>query len=237
MASSEGTIRCDAKRLREDDDAVHAKRLKESAVENIRSTLCAAVQCGDLLRVRSLCEQRAHSEDSEAYYDAPMGRYWFNADTLYALCRVAAQYGQVEVLAWLREQYHRGWDDVHTWVWMWNTVEHEAVQAGDLRVLQWTVERNGFKSHRNLCTEAAKHGHVHVLRWLRERAYRWDSDTCIEAARAGHRHVLEWALENHAPCDVAACRRVARASQRADVLRWLRTKHAARLIASQCPSP
>ncbi len=52
-----------------------------------------------------------------------------------------------------------------------------------------------------LCSLAALHGHLNVLKYLRtELQCEWDPrDVLLEAASSGFTHVLQWAIENGAP--------------------------------------
>jgi len=49
--------------------------------------------------------------------------------------------------------------------------------------------------------EAAKGGHLEVLKWARENGCPWDEWTCAYAAEGGHLEVLKWARENGCPWD------------------------------------
>ena len=49
--------------------------------------------------------------------------------------------------------------------------------------------------------EAAKYGHLEVLKWARENGCPWDEVTCAYAAKGGHLDVLKWARENGCPWD------------------------------------
>ena len=57
------------------------------------------------------------------------------------------------------------------------------------------------------CFAAADHGHLDVLKWLRENGCPWDEETCAYAARGGHLEVLKWARENGCPWDEDTCAR------------------------------
>jgi hypothetical protein len=43
-----------------------------------------------------------------------------------------------------------------------------------------------------MCWSAARHGHLEVLKWLRENGCPWDWWACKAAAGGGHLEVLEW---------------------------------------------
>ena len=53
--------------------------------------------------------------------------------------------------------------------------------------------------------EAAKGGHLEVLKWARENGCPWDVGTCACAAEGGHLEVLKWARENGCPWNEGTC--------------------------------
>ena len=48
---------------------------------------------------------------------------------------------------------------------------------------------------------AAKNGHLHILKFLRENGCPWNSDTTYNAFKNNHIEVLNWAIENKCPID------------------------------------
>ena len=46
------------------------------------------------------------------------------------------------------------------------------------------------------CSEAARGGHLDVLKWARENGCNWNRYTCNDAARGGYLEILKWAREN-----------------------------------------
>ncbi|CAB9510661.1 expressed unknown protein [Seminavis robusta] len=101
--------------------------------------------------------------------------------------------------------------------------------AGSIAVLQWALA-NGFSlggdSNRWICTAAAQHGHLHVLKWLHEEKgcplneYVWKF-----AARGGQLAVLKWLhskkQEDQRWIDIW-CADEAQAGGHDKVIRWLR---------------
>lgn len=74
-----------------------------------------------------------------------------------------------------------------------------AAAAGNLPVLQYVHIFTNLVMQRNLTEAAATHGHLAVLKWLRERECPWDEKVAAEAAVRGHIHILEYALDNNVP--------------------------------------
>lgn len=54
----------------------------------------------------------------------------------------------------------------------------------------------------NVCAEAAKAGHLDVLKLARAQGCPWDASTCIAAARHGHLHILQWARRHGCAWDL-----------------------------------
>jgi len=48
------------------------------------------------------------------------------------------------------------------------------------------------------CADAARGGHLDVLKWARENGAPWNEQTCANAAAGGYLEVLKWAREHGA---------------------------------------
>jgi hypothetical protein len=87
----------------------------------------------------------------------------------------------------------------------------------------WAWELPGFRSaasgQMELCSLAARGGHLPVLQWLRANGCPWDESTCEEAAGGGHLAMLQWANANGCPWDVSTSTSAA-AGGHLDVLQW-----------------
>ena len=80
----------------------------------------------------------------------------------------------------------------------------EAARGGHLDVLKWLIkERRGFNTW--TCSWAAEGGQLDVLKWLREKGCPWDAHACAAAARWGRLEVLKWLREEGCPWD-SRCR-------------------------------
>ena len=122
------------------------------------------------------------------------------------------------------------------------SVWREAAEAGDLNIMI-AAKKNGITFsgndrnggpwyHYSAYTVAAKNGHLHILKWLKQNCHepRMDRsgrvymvDNCIyeEAAKGGHLNILKWAKEEgyHMPIrglDVSAA-----AGGYLEILKWL----------------
>jgi len=85
-----------------------------------------------------------------------------------------------------------------------------SVENGYSSRLEWLFTRQRIKIPTTrapneapsfLCDLAARHGHLTVLQWLRQKKISWSVLTCSNAARGGHLAVLQWARANGCPWD------------------------------------
>jgi hypothetical protein len=74
----------------------------------------------------------------------------------------------------------------------------EAARGGHLHVVRWLREQ-GCPWYANACAAAAGGGYLTLLQWLREQGCPWDATTCASAAEGGHLDVLAWARANGCP--------------------------------------
>jgi hypothetical protein len=101
-------------------------------------------------------------------------------------CRQVAQTNKLELLKWAREEKKCEWDE--------GTILAAAGQ-GNLEMVKYCVA-NECPIDVSACADAAKNGHLEVLKYLREEAKApWDWETASWAAFNGHLHVLEYLVE------------------------------------------
>ena len=77
--------------------------------------------------------------------------------------------------------------------------EGESVKKGYLSTLKHMHSRGRLSRKKDLCEDAARGGHLEVLKLARENGCPWDEETCADAAEGGHLEVLQWARENGCP--------------------------------------
>lgn len=97
-----------------------------------------------------------------------------------------------ERVEWARNQ--AGWPSHFD-----NVITIVAARHGHLNTLESEFLRdlqNGCPFNSEIFPAAAEGGHLHVLKWAREKGFQWDTRTCAAAARGGHLEVIKWALEN-----------------------------------------
>jgi hypothetical protein len=92
----------------------------------------------------------------------------------------------------------------------------DAARNGHLDVLKW-ARANGCPWDEWTCAYATRY--FHILKWARENGCPWDADTCSWAAGNGHLDVLKWARANGCPWDEWTC---AYATRYFHILKWAR---------------
>ncbi|ATE82286.1 Ankyrin repeat domain containing protein [Pandoravirus salinus] len=79
------------------------------------------------------------------------------------------------------------------------TVTAALAGMGHLDALDWLHARSDALWRQSASAAAAAAGHMHVVRWLREHDYPWDTRTCAAAAHSGHTDILWWAIAHGCP--------------------------------------
>jgi len=140
------------------------------------------------------------------------------------ICHRAAKGGQLEVLKWLRAS---------TPLQANRKSRRVAAQKG--QAYQEAIQNPPCPWNGNTCIEAARHGHLEVLQWLRAQdpPCPWGEverfsgfvTAATAAAKGGHLHVLQWARAQDPPCpwDVKTCSQAATGGH-LHVLQWLRAQ-------------
>jgi hypothetical protein len=99
-----------------------------------------------------------------------------------------------------------------------------AVSDGKLDVMKWGKE-SGYELDKMLdkdvVADAALHGHLEVVKYLRKLGISWDESTCSNAAKNGHLELLKWCRANQCPWDEGTCRQAAE-NGHLELLKWAR---------------
>ena len=126
----------------------------------------------------------------------------------YHTCAWAASNGRLKCLQWARSQ-GCPWDE-DTCFW--------AARDGHFECLQWARE-NGCPWYANLmCDDAAEHGRLAVLKWVRGQGFYWDEATTLKAAMNGHLKCFRWLIFKGCPWNTSACR----SSGKPNIKQWIR---------------
>jgi hypothetical protein len=112
-------------------------------------------------------------------------------------------------------------------------IAKQAAKGGAVECLEWLWENNDAgllkpSAERMLTAEAAAHGRLEALKWLRDRGVQWNEWTCTRAAAGGHLDVIQYARTRGCPWDENVIRR-ARVLGKSDVEAWA--------IENGCPRP
>lgn len=137
------------------------------------------------------------------------------------LCRLAARYGHLPILQWLRgracawdrsECMEAAIEHDHADIVEWMLPHIDAIHSeklcaqmaahGRLGLLQMIWSR-GYARDEWVCTMAAKGGHLDVLQWARQAGCQWSHWTSAFAAIGGHLCVTQWLYANGCPWDEA----------------------------------
>ena len=73
------------------------------------------------------------------------------------------------------------------------SLANKAINFGCLNILRYSKTKH---IPQNVCSLAAKKGHLHILCWAKSFGYSWDEETCSAAAFAGHLEILQWLRAN-----------------------------------------
>lgn len=71
------------------------------------------------------------------------------------------------------------------------------------------------------CSNAARGGHLDILKYLKENSCPWNEDTCSNAALWGHLECLKWAIENGCSWEKDTCYNSAVKHEHLDVLEYV----------------
>ncbi len=98
----------------------------------------------------------------------------------------------------------------NTWRGRQHLLSERLAADGRLATLQWARSTLDIPWGRTTCSEAARQGHLDLLRWARAQGCPWDENTCAQAARGGHLGLLQWARAQGCPWDENTCSQAAR---------------------------
>ncbi len=153
-----------------------------------------AVECNDIDIVKFLeeynCEMGDYSTSWATFNGNIIMLEWlidngceFDEET----CSSAVTNGHFEILKILREKHNCYWNFMTTLT---------AAECGYLEILQWSIN-NGCDLHvSNAYFQAARNNHIHIIKWMHEFGYTWDSDACRGAAQGGHLELLMYLKEH-----------------------------------------
>ncbi|KAG5187394.1 hypothetical protein JKP88DRAFT_161769, partial [Tribonema minus] len=102
---------------------------------------------------------------------------------------IAAKSGHVHVMRWAHQK-GIAMDEEWFWRHLHGAQAHEAVQ--------W-MKGAGIPVTSKVCVTAARDGNLSVLAALRSMNVTWDEQVCTSAAEHAHLHVLKWAIKNGCP--------------------------------------
>ena len=133
-----------------------------------------------------------------------------------ATCDNAARGGHIDILKWLKNNI-RAWSD---WSGSTSTCLN-AGRGGHFDILKWLYHENRFEMDKHICTCAALHGNLDILKWAILHGCEMDEKTCEMAAFKGHLHILKWARKYDCPWDKTTCAKRARKKGHLEIVEWI----------------
>jgi hypothetical protein len=82
---------------------------------------------------------------------------------------------------------------------------NRAAYSGNLALLRWLREEKKFDWNQRTINNAAKHGHLHIVKYCIDHKCPMSQLTCALAAKYGHLDILKYLHENGAPWDSRTC--------------------------------
>jgi hypothetical protein len=81
----------------------------------------------------------------------------------------------------------------------------KAARMGNLALVRWLREVKKFDWSQWTISSAAKHGHLHIVKYCTEQKCPRSELACANAAKSGHLDILKYLHENGAPWDFHTC--------------------------------
>lgn len=96
-----------------------------------------------------------------------------------------------------------------------------AAMQGSVETLRYLHNVRGFVWETATMHAAARAGHMHTVRWLRENGCNWSEYTCSAAASGGHLEVLQWLRARGCPWDVQTYYAARRRGESSEMFLWV----------------
>jgi hypothetical protein len=143
---------------------------------------------------------------------------------------IAARYGHMDILFWAHKEDLIPIKRSNINISWWTDTDHgkarmTSERRSDHKYHEVCVD-NRYEQNEDysLCYNAATHGNLKNLKWLKEKGCLWDEETCSNAARQGHLHILTWAKEQGCPWNYETSSEAAYHGH-IKILEWLKTQN------------
>ena len=148
-----------------------------------RALVKRSSRAGDLKKKFKIQEMSSISTLEVAWENKSLWPIYFTESYF---CWQVAWTNKLELLKWIREEKKCRWNEY--------TIQ-AAAEQGNLEMVKYCVA-NECPTDVSACANAAKNGHLEVLKYLRETAKApWAEGTASLAAENGHLHILEYLVE------------------------------------------
>jgi len=186
---------------------------------NRRDVMNWAVQRRDMILLQTIClhatsesridvlnEVLNHIKDDEQLKFGVFGEL--------ELELVAIENGKLNILKWLGDT--KGvFPPLDEWQCALNAAKH-----AQLHILKWLIEERGEELHGNMYNGAIDGGHLHIMKWFREKGCRWSEYNFKHAAKKGNLDILQ--LLHDEGCPWPKYISVSESDLKTEVIRWLR---------------
>jgi len=122
------------------------------------------------------------------------------------ICKAAAKRGNIAVLDVLRNHWR-------------NSTSQHAAGNGHFVTLQWLRRNECNLDASKCCADAARGGHLNVLKWAKEDGFLLYYDVVNIAASKGHLDTVKWAIRNGNKMDFSTCQCAALGGH-VELVRW-----------------
>ena len=148
-----------------------------------RALIKRSPRAGDLKKGFRVSQMSSISTLEFAWENKSLWPSWWSETRF---CWKVAETNKLELLKWAREEKECKWDK-------WTIFA--AAEQGNLEMVKYCVA-NECPINEYACANAALHGHLSCLKYLREEVKApWDCWTADWAAENGHLHILEYLVE------------------------------------------
>lgn len=158
----------------------------------------------------NLCSLAAEAGSHQVLKWSILKGYPYDESLLENACII----GKLDIIIWLQELFKlERLDILHYKI---------AAQYGHLNVLEYGYQHNQLLQNSFICDMAARHGHLHILKWCREILWPFDRYIFIAAVEGGNLEIVQWLYYNNCPYDKYVYQ-IARKLTNSNIHIWLKT--------------
>tara|TARA_Y100000996_G_scaffold413851_1_gene403089 strand:- start:12220 stop:12975 length:756 start_codon:yes stop_codon:yes gene_type:complete len=108
-----------------------------------------------------------------------------------------------------------------------------AAKGGHLNILKWAVLTfHDTPDFNTICDTAAEHGHLHIIQWAAKNKGSYNDITFLRAVENGHTNIIEWLYEHGCQWNETICIRACQCGH-LNILQWA-YNNGCKIYKSQC---